>query len=151
MASKSSLGIIRHGPCGAHVAPPHSYHPQVTTSTWKVHPPSNPTTGLDPHLTHRIEGNSTFDVSVPFPFFTPILWSPEFQNSQRNLKSHHVAPAFGPFNIHSTLHSKPLESRSLGHPKGPPSHVVTYWTQRQIQVGPEYSSHQMNQTGKFER
>jgi hypothetical protein len=68
------------------MAPPHSYHPQVPTSTGKVHPPFNPTTRLDIYLTHGIEGNSTFDAStlnIHFYFCMHGLWSLEFPKEPR--------------------------------------------------------------------
>jgi hypothetical protein len=52
------------------MGPSHSYHLQVPTSTGKVHPPSNPMVGLDPHLTHKLEEFDVrrFDTEHPFSF-----------------------------------------------------------------------------------
>jgi len=68
MTSRSSSSIIRHGPCGTHVAPPHSHKTQVSTSTRKVHPPPNPKTRHGIHLTHELEGSLVFDAEHPFSF-----------------------------------------------------------------------------------
>jgi hypothetical protein len=53
------------------------------TLVGKVHSPSNPTTGLVHHLTHRLEGNSTFDTS--HPFFLSTRMSSGVPNSRRSL------------------------------------------------------------------
>jgi hypothetical protein len=114
-----------------HVAPPHSYHPQVCTSIGKVHPLSNPMVGHGLHLTQDLEGSSVFntlELNVPSPFCKPIIQSPKLLNSQRNMKYLHVAPVFMPFGLSSILHPKPLESESPGLLKGPPLHVVAYLT-----------------------
>jgi hypothetical protein len=92
-------------------------------SIGKVHPPYNLMTGLDPHLTHRLEGNSTFSalaLKAPFSFYMHVIRRTEFLNSRRNPIYIHLSPAFEHFELPLTLHSKPLDPRSFGLPKGPP-------------------------------
>jgi len=86
--------------------------PNVPTSTTKFHPLSNPMMELDPHLTHKLKRNSTFDtlaLNTSFYFYMHILRSPEILISRRSLKSRHIAPAFG---LSTKLHPKPQESRT---------------------------------------
>jgi hypothetical protein len=54
----------------------------------EVHPPSDPSAGLDPHLTHKLEGSLAFDAKQPFSFlhtYTPDSRIPELSKEPKIL------------------------------------------------------------------
>jgi hypothetical protein len=80
-----------------HVDPSRSYYPQAPTSTVEVHPPSNPTTGFDLHLTHKLQGSSAFNTSALNAPFSFLCTNPLESQNPEIPRCCHVAPAFGPF------------------------------------------------------
>jgi hypothetical protein len=114
---------------------PGSYLPQGRS----IHHP-NQQVRLNPHLTHKLEENSTFDAStlnVPFLFCTHVLRSPEFLEGSQN-----ITTWLQPSGLSLTLDTVFQTSRV---PKSQTSEGSTLargdvLDATTIQVGPEYSS-----------
>jgi hypothetical protein len=92
----------------------------------KVYPPSNPMAGLNPHLTHRLEENLTFDASVlnaPFSYCTHVLRSPEFLDFRRP----GISPRGSGLRAFQLTHDAASQTPGVRIPDFPKSRNLSMW------------------------